>query len=49
LQNKLIETTHETAALELENQSLRQQSLSNPILLKLSNNPELLQKVVAEV
>ena len=49
LQNKLIEMTHEINALEIDNQKLKGQSINNPVLLRLNNNPDLLMRIITEI
>ena len=43
--NKLIESQYTINTLENENKEMRKQSINNQILLRLNNDPELLQQV----
>ena len=48
LQNKLIEVNKEADNLEKENRKLKSESIDNPVLAKLSQDPNLLAKVYYE-
>ena len=49
MKNKLIEVHSEADQLEKQNAALKKESIDNPVLSKLANNPDLLAKVVYEI
>lgn len=49
VQNKLIEVTSDINSLEKENMALREQSINDPIILKLMKQPELVQKIIYQI
>ena len=49
VQNKLIEVTSDLNSLEKENMALREQSINDPIILKLMKQPELVQKIIYQI
>ncbi len=49
VQNKLVEVTSDLNTLEKENATLREQSINDPIILKLMKQPELVQKMIFQI
>ena len=49
VQNKLIEVTSDLNSLEKENMALREQSINDPIILKLMKQPEMVQKIIYQI
>jgi hypothetical protein len=49
VQNKLVEVISDLNTLEKENVTLREQSINDPIILKLMKQPELVQKMIFQI
>lgn len=49
VQNKLVEVTSDLNTLEKDNVTLREQSINDPIILKLMKQPELVQKMIFQI
>ena len=49
LQNKMIEAEYNINMLEEEIKGLKKQSINNHILLRLNNDPEMLQQVFLKI